>query len=159
MRCSQIPSTSTCKSHLKSSQCMWHELETMATQLGVIAFSHHSPTPWLLTTQCDPPGPRSSTISVRIHQWPSCCHLWSLAIILFCLSLEMPPLTRESIPPCSFPSSTNPLPSPPLPRILVLQVTPSTFFKAVETSPLLTASVATLTWTCPHSEVVARLRQ
>lgn len=32
--------------------------------LGVIAFPHHSPTLWLLTTQWDPPGTQSSTISV-----------------------------------------------------------------------------------------------
>lgn len=94
---------------------------------------------------------------VKIHQWLSCHHFWSLAIILFYLSLEMPPLTRESISPCFFPSLIHPVLLPP--EILVLLLTSSTFFRAVETSPLPTASVATLTCrTCPHGEVVAQLR-
>lgn len=79
MRCSQISSTSTGKSHLESSQYMWYELETMATPCGAVTFPHHSPTPWPLTTQCNTV---LDNFCVRIHQRPSCPHFWSPVIIL-----------------------------------------------------------------------------
>lgn len=87
--------------------------------------------------QVCPPGTQFSTIPVRIQQWPSCHHFWSLAFILFYLSLEMPPLTRESIPPCSFPSLTHPVPSPPVPGISVLQGTPSPSSRLLKPHPFL----------------------